>query len=258
VKTSAVIRAVVAGMCAVACAEPGVARAGQPVTNGTDIAQFEVAVRPASAATRENPRPVSLAFALRHTSASGGPATRLRTGALHLPSGMDVNLEPKPTCRLSALLLHGVRGCATRAQVGAGTAVLDGRPAGRGYPLRAKVRVFSALVDVPPPPPGFRVRPALIIYAFAPGADVFLPFGHPPSRPNWLGIGPGPTTIPLGINIEDLRVTLRAIRWPKAEGGKPLVQAPTRCTGAWHFSADVALAIGGLVATDDVPCRRAG
>jgi hypothetical protein len=241
------------------------APAGQPATNGTDTLQLEAAVRPAVTGSRARPRPVALELALRYTSVSGAPTTQYRTAGFQLPSGMDVNLEPKPTCRYSALLSHGVRGCPERTQVGSGTAILDGRPAGLGYPLPAKVRVFSALVDVsfgnPPRRPGSRPKPRLIIYAFAPGADVFVPV-VPAHMPHFRGLGitNDKTSMPLGITIEELRMTLRHMRWPKTEGGKPLVQAPTTCTGSWRFAADYTFARFGphLVASDDVPCRRAG
>jgi hypothetical protein len=259
VRTSVTFRALVAGACAVACAGPGVARAGQPVSDGTDTLQLEAAVHPATTAPRGKPRPVALQLAVRHTSVSGGPASALRTATFDLPAGMNVNLEPRTACRVSALVLHGARGCPARSQVGSGTAVLDARPAGRGYPLRAKVRVFSAVLDVPPPPPGVRParRGSLVIYAFAPRAAVFLPFSHPGPRPTWLGLSGSGFTMPSsGVGVEELSVTLRAMRWPKAEGGKPLVQAPTRCAGAWHFSVDFAFFGSGLTATDDVPCRQ--
>jgi hypothetical protein len=189
---------------------------------------------------------------LRYVSVSGGPATPVRTGMFRLPVGMKINLEPKPSCRYSALVLHGVKGCSKRSQVGSGTAVLDGRPAGLGYPLHAKVRVFSAMVDAFQSP-GFGPKPRLLAYAFAPRANVFVPLGGGHGLP----IANGQISAPPGVGIAELRITLRSMRWPKAEGGTPLVQAPTRCAGSWRFAADFTFVRFGphLVASDDVPCR---
>jgi hypothetical protein len=227
------------------------APAGQPATNGTDTLQLEAGVRPAVTGSRAKPRPVALDVVLRYGSVSGGPATPIRTGMVRLPAGMKVNLEPKPSCRYSTLALHGLKGCSKRSQVGSGTAILDGRPAGLGYPLHAKVRVFSALVDAFQLP-GFRPRSRLIAYAFAPGADVFLPLGG-----HGLDFAQGAVSAPRGVGMPELRITLRSMRWSKAQGGKPLVQAPTRCAGTWSFAADFTFVRFGphLVASDEVPCR---
>lgn len=228
------------------------APAGQPVTNGTDTLQLEAGVRPAVTGSRAKPRPVALDLVLRYVSVSGGPTTPVRVGMFRLPAGMKVNLEPKPSCRYSALALHGLKGCSKRSQVGSGTAILDGRPAGLGYPLHAKVRIFSAMIDSFQLP-GFRPRSRLLAYAIAPGADVFLPLGGG----HGLGFAMGATSAPPGVGTAELRITLRSMRWSKAQGGKPLVQAPTRCAGTWSFAADFTFVRFGphLVASDEVPCR---
>jgi hypothetical protein len=68
------------------------------------------------------------------------------------------------------------------------------------------------------------------------------------------------TTVPFGVGIEQLAVTFRSMRWPRAEGGKPLIQAPTRCAGSWRFTTDMTFVRFGphLDAIDDVPCRQGG
>jgi hypothetical protein len=177
-----------------------------------------------------------------------------------LPTGMNVNLEPRPKCRLSALVLHGVNGCSRQSRIGAGTAVLDGRAAGRGYPLRARVRVFSALWDVPPPPPGFPSPHVFVAYASAPDAGLFIGMGNNPRFDrSALGVyGGGILGMPVGMAVEELNLTFRSMRWPRAEGAKPLIQAPTRCTSSWRFTAAYQFVRFGprLTATDDVPCRE--
>jgi hypothetical protein len=228
------------------------APAGQPATNGTDTLQLEAGVRPAVTGSRAKPRPVALDLAVRLTSVSGAPTTPVRTAVFGFPTGMDVNLEPKPTCRYSDLRLRGVKGCTKRAQVGSGTAILDGRPAGEAYPLRAKVHVFSAVLDTP------LRQPRLIVYAFASRAEVLFPL-VPARMGHFRGlfVGGERFSAPAGVTIEELRITLRSMRWPKAEGGEPLVRAPTRCAGSWRFTADYTFVRFGphLVANDDVPCR---
>jgi hypothetical protein len=67
--------------------------------------------------------------------------------------------------------------------------------------------------------------------------------------------------IPGGVEFEDLSMTFRTMRWPRSEGGRPLIQAPTDCSGTWHFTASVRPgAFGGpeLDASDDVPCLSGG
>jgi hypothetical protein len=232
------------------------AGAGPPASNGTDTLQLETAAHPATTASRAHPRPVALDLALRHTAVSGAPATPPRLFGFDLPRGMNVTLEPRPKCRWTRLLQRGLTGCSKRSQVGAGTAVLDGRPAGRGYPLPAKVRVFSALMDEHPP--GFRAFPVLAVYAVAPGAEVFIRMGV--GSRDASDVGASATTVPYGVGIEQLDLTFRRMRWPQAEGGKPFIQAPTRCAGSWRFTADMTFVRFGphLVATDDVPCERGG
>jgi len=232
------------------------ATAGPPVSDGTDTLQLEATVHPATTATRPHPRPVALHLTVRHTSVSGAPATPPRLFGFDLPSGMNVNLEPRPKCRWSRLLDRGLNGCPKPSRVGAGTAVLDGRPAGRGYPLTAKVHVLSTLMDVHPP--GFPAFPVLAVYASAPGAEVFTAFGVGSRDRSGMGVNSASTSVPFGVAIEQLAVTFRSVRWPRAEGGKPLIQAPTRCAGSWRFTADMTFIRFGphLVAIDDVPCRQ--
>jgi hypothetical protein len=232
------------------------APAGPPVSNGTDTLQLEASVRPATTATRAHPRPVALTLTVRHSSESSVPATAATVPLFDLPDGMDVNLDPHPACRWSAVLVRGASGCVRRSQVGTGAAIIDGRPAGRGYPLQARVRVYSAVLDQPPPPRGFRPLSVLLVYAHAPGADVFIPY-YPNRVRNPSALIPqnALTSVPFGIGLLDLRLSLRSVRWPKRKGGKPLVAAPTRCTGSWHFSVRLP---SDLTATDDVPCRRGG
>jgi hypothetical protein len=248
-------RTLLAATCATCGATAMPAHAGQPVTTGTDTMQLEATVSPAVTAPRGKPRPVALQLELRLTSTTSGTASAIRTGWWDLPPGMNVNPGPKPSCRLSALILHRSRGCSKRWQVGSGSAVLDGRPAGLGYPLAAKVRVLSGIVDVPPPPKGFKPLQALIIYAFAPGADVLIPVApNLVVNPSSLFMSNSRATIPPGVGIEDLKFRIRSMRWPKRAGGKPLIQAPTKCAGSWRFTANMAFATTGLSPTDDVPC----
>jgi hypothetical protein len=229
------------------------ATAGPPASNGTDTLQLEASVRPATTAPRAKPRPVALELILRHSSVSSAPTTVRTAPVFDLPDGMNVNLDPTPACRWSAVLDRGVNGCGRRSRVGSGTAVLDGRPAGRGYPLQAKVRVYSAVRDQPPPPRGMRALRVLLVYAHAPGAELFIPY-FPNQIRNPSGLLPQNAliSVPFGIGLLDLRLRLHRVRWPQRKGGKPLFAAPTRCRGAWRFSVSVAR----LEATDDVPCRK--
>jgi hypothetical protein len=253
---------VLCAFLAVASAPTVAALAGEPVTNGAGVLQLEATVNPATAvAPRTKPTPIGLTLDLRYRSVSGTPTPPLLAGALDLPVDMNVNLEPRPRCRLSMLLARGLAGCPGRSRVGWGTAVLDARPAGGGYPLNADVRVLSAIVDVPPPIPPLRPAKYLVIYAFAPTAEAFIPVYPDSLNRSGLVIPSTRTTIPEGVQIEQLSVTFRRMRWPRSEGGKPLIQAPTSCAGSWDFAAYVwPGSVGGpeLDASDEVPCEKGG
>jgi hypothetical protein len=66
---------------------------------------------------------------------SGGPATPPRLQAYDLPTGMNVNLERRPKCRWTRLLL-GLSGCPKRSRVG--SLVLERRRATSGRSSRVE------------------------------------------------------------------------------------------------------------------------
>jgi hypothetical protein len=231
---------------------PASAVAGRTVRSGNDTASISVSAKPQPGAARSS-HGAKLRFVVKRGTINGQPRAEVAAvTTLRGPRGLRYNTSAFPRCIESKWLRSSAYNCPALAAVGAGRAMLDGRPKVPNL-VPARVTAFNSSNDIDKPrapKPGLMLdthlgggQSAGGFYDVTPAGALIL--DEPPALPGF---------------VEYLFATLDVTVGGLGTHRTPYIQLPATCprNGLWRFSFTERFPSGRkLVATHDLRCRRA-